>query len=110
MRVTQTRFAERAFQKIVLQRQLSDLGVQNFQIDRRGRRLAPAMIENARCAFQQLALPLPDLVDAHVELLHQIGERLLALESGHSHPRIKSEDRLFALNPGVLFRRVRFVM
>jgi hypothetical protein len=43
--------------KIVLQRQLSDLGMQNLQIDGRSRRLVADATENARRALQKLSLP-----------------------------------------------------
>ena len=110
LRVTHARFAERAFQKIVLQCQLSDLGMKPFQIHRSGFSARAARAKDAGRPVEQLCLPGGDLIGMHIEKLRQFGQRLVAFDGGHSHPRIKSEDRLFALNPGVLFRRVRFVM
>ena len=58
----QARFAERAGQKIVLQRQLSDLGMQRLHVDQR-RQISLRDIAKHTCrAFKQLVTPLLDLV------------------------------------------------
>ena len=85
----QTRFGERAFQKIVLQRQLSDLRMKSLQIDRRRPRIAFPAPENAGRAFEKLTLPLRDLVGVDFELLRQLGQRLLALDRGQRHLRLE---------------------
>jgi hypothetical protein len=60
----------RAFQKIILQRQLSDLGVQRLHIDNRlGCRIAAAGIKNVGSTALKLCLPRCDLVGVSVELL-----------------------------------------
>ena len=63
---------ERAFQKIILQRQLADLGVQCIQVDRRlhGRLLTAEHVGRSR---EPLVLPVGDLVGMHVMLLRQLG-------------------------------------
>jgi hypothetical protein len=38
---------------------------------------------------QKLDLPLGDLVDMNVELLSQLGQRLVASDSGHRHLRLE---------------------
>ena len=80
---------ERAFQKIILQRQLPDLGVQRLQIHWRRARLALLLTENARRSFEKLGFPLRDLIGVNVELLRQFGQRLLALQSRKGHFRLE---------------------
>ena len=63
--------------------------MKKLQIDDRSGRLAPAMVEDACGAIKKLSLPLRNLVDVHVELLRQLGQRLLALESGNGHFRLE---------------------
>ena len=58
------------FQKIVLQGQLPDLGVQRRQIHRLRRR---ATAEHVGCTFQQLPLPIVDLCGVELKLLAQLG-------------------------------------
>jgi hypothetical protein len=58
----QTRFAERAGQKIILQRKFSDLGMQGFHVDCRFRIRFRRGPEYARGAFKKLIPPLLDLV------------------------------------------------
>jgi hypothetical protein len=58
----QTRLAKRAGQKIVLQRQLSDLCMQGLHIDRRFRLGFLAVTEHLSRALEQLVTPLLDLV------------------------------------------------
>src|SRR5712671_505185 len=86
----QAGLAERAFQKIVLERQLADLGMKGFQIDGWrsgfGTSLSP---EYPGRPFKELRLPLGDLVGMDIELLRQIGQRLLAFDRGQSHFRLE---------------------
>ena len=97
----QSRFCERAFQKIILQRQLADLGVKRFQIDGGFFRLCLLLSENARRALQQLTPPRGDLVGVHIELLRQFGKSLLALDRANA---------TVALKAGECVRRLRFVI
>jgi len=77
-------FDERAFQKIILQRQLPDLGVQYLQVD--GRLIGPRLAaEHVGRLGQQLVLSVGDLVGVHVVLLRQLGQRLVASNGGHRH-------------------------
>jgi hypothetical protein len=66
----QTGFAEGSFQKIVLQRRLSDLGMQRLHVDSwlRGS-LAAGGTEHIGCPFLELCLPRCDLIGVDVELL-----------------------------------------
>src|ERR1700732_5215248 len=77
-------------QKIVLERQLADLGMKGFQIDGWrsgfGTSLSP---EYPGRPFEELRLPLGDLVGMDIELLRQIGQRLLAFDRGQSHFRLE---------------------
>ena len=57
--------------------------------------------ENTGRAFEKLTLPLRDLIGVDIELLRQLGQRLLALIAAKA---------TFALKAGVWFRRVRFVI
>jgi len=95
------RLAERAFQRLALQRPLSDLRMKRRQINRRRVGLGPAVSENTPRAFQKLVLPLRDLIRVDIELLRQFGQRLL--------PSIAARAT-FALKAGAWFRRVRFVI
>ena len=110
LRSSHAGLAERSFQKIVLQCQLSDLGMQRLQIHGRCFSTRRPGTEDAGGTLEQLPPPGRNLVGMHIEKLRQIGQRPVTLDGGQSHPRIKSEDRLFALNPGVWFRLVRFVI
>jgi hypothetical protein len=47
------------------------------------------MPENPGRAFKQLGFPLRDLVGVNVELLRQLGQRLLALQGGQGHLRLE---------------------
>ena len=78
----QTRLAERAGQKIVLQRQLPDLRMQGLHVDHRFRRGLRSFAEHPRRALKQLIAPLLDLVRMNVEILRQLDQRLLALDRG----------------------------
>jgi len=75
---------ERAFQKIVLQRQLPDLGVRRLQIRRRRTGLALLLPKNAGRLTENLGFPLRELIGMNIELLSQLGQRLLALQGGQS--------------------------
>ena len=55
------------------------------QVDGGFLRLVLVLSENARRAFQQLALPIGDLVGMDIELLRQFGQRFLALDRGQRH-------------------------
>ena len=86
----QARFAERYFQKIVLQRQLSDLGMQRLHID--GRRVGSdprRRPEHPGGPFLKLRLPLRDLVGMNVEVLRQLSNRALAPDGGQRHFRLE---------------------
>ena len=62
--------AERTGQKIVLQRQLSDLGMEHRQIHRRHLAVAATLrAKQPGCPVEKLRLPLGDLVGMNVELL-----------------------------------------
>src|SRR6516164_11802101 len=76
----QTGFAERSFQKIVLQRQLSNLGMERLHVDRwRRRSLATAATENIGCPVLELRFPRCDLIGMDVELPSQPSQRSKAL-------------------------------
>ena len=81
---------ERAGQKIILQRQLTDLGMQRLQI-----RFTLALLRNAgkyvRGPFQQLAVPLRDLIRMHIQLLRQRRKGLITLEGGNRHLRLERD-------------------
>jgi hypothetical protein len=75
--------AWRSGQKIVLQRQLSDLGMQHRQIHRRSLTVAATLrAKQPGCPVEKLCLPLRDLIGINVELLNQLGRRLLPLDGG----------------------------
>jgi uncharacterized protein YjiS (DUF1127 family) len=76
--------------KSVLQRQLSDLGVQRFQIDRGHRRIGARLRPKyPSCPFLKLSLPLRDLVGMDVKFLRQIRPRPVALEGRQCHLRLE---------------------
>ena len=61
--------------------------MQNLDVDRRrGLRLRA---EHRRRALHKLAAPLRDLVRMHVELLRQLGQRLVAPDGRYRHLRLK---------------------
>ena len=88
------RFAERTFQKIILQRQLSDLGMKRLQIHRHSLAARRTGAEHPRSALQQLHFPGRDLVRMNVKKLRQLGQRLLALEGGLQWMRFVDNQRL----------------
>src|SRR4051794_4230234 len=70
---------------------LSDLGMEHRQIHRRPLIVAATLrAKQPGCPVEQLRLPLGDLVGMNVELLCQLGQRLLALDGGQSHLRLES--------------------
>ena len=70
--------AERPGQKIIHQRQLADLGMQRLYVDRRLHRSSSHVrSKNTGGTFQKLRAPGRDLVRVNVELLRQLGQRLL---------------------------------
>ena len=73
-----------AFQKIILQCQLADLGVQHLQIDR-GLIRSQLAAEHIGRLGQQLVLPVGDLVGVYVMLLCQLGQRLVAPNGGQRY-------------------------
>src|SRR3546814_5728370 len=80
--------AERTGQKIVLQRQLPDLGVKLLHVHhrRRGARTAP---EHLGGTVEKLRPPSRDLVRMNVELLRQLRQRLLATDRRQGHLRLE---------------------
>ena len=96
----QPRFAERTGQKIVLQGQLADLGVQHLQIHRR-RCLSRSTAEQSGSSLKHLTLPRCDLVGVNVILLRQFGQRLSALMAASA---------TFALKAALCVRRALLVI
>src|SRR5450755_4415204 len=64
------RLAERSFQKIVLQCQLPDLGMQSLQVDSRFT-TSGSVIEHTGSALQKLRFPLRDLIRMNVKSLRK---------------------------------------
>ena len=85
-------WAKRTGQKIVDQRQLANLGVQRFHIDRFFNDAASFGSENPGSPFEKLAPPLRVLIGMNVKLLRQIRQRLFALTGASA---------TFALNAGL---------
>ena len=79
---------ERAGQKIDLQRLLPNLGVQFLQVRRRGLFLR-GRGKHPGSVFQQLRLPLRDLVGMNVEPFRKRGKGFIALEGGDRHLRLE---------------------
>src|SRR5438067_2101592 len=87
----QTGFGERSFQKIVLQRQSSNLGMQRLHVDGRElRRSVAAGTEYISSRALKLRLPRCDLIGVDVELLRKLGHRSIALDSGKRHLRLEA--------------------
>lgn len=100
----QSRLGERAFEKIVLQRQLPDLGVQRHEVHRGlGRCASRAAVEHISGALQQLAARLGDLVPMHVVLLRDLSDCLLAIDRLDRHLCLKGR-RVVAPGSSALFR------
>lgn len=104
IRIEDIRLAERAGQKIVLQRQLPDLRMKRLHVDQGGGslrlRLGP---EYAGGPVKELAAPLRDLVGVDIELLRQIGQRLLAHDGRQRDLRLESR----AVVPAHTSRHIR---
>jgi len=101
------RLAERAGQKIILQRQLADLCVKRFQvhwrlIDRHARRA-----EHIGRSLLQLPLPFCDLVRMNLKLLSQFCQRALARYRRQCHLRL--ERRRVRVPGSLRHRLVSFV-
>src|SRR4051812_10171941 len=65
--------------------------MEHRQIHRRPLTVAATFCsEYPGCPVEKLRLPLGDLVGMNVELLRQLGQRLLALDGGQSHLRLES--------------------
>src|SRR5271156_2423405 len=82
------RLAERSFQKIVLQCQLPDLGMQSLQVDSRFTTSGSA-IEHTGGALQKLRFPLRDLTRMNVKSLRKVRQRHLALQRRQRQFRLK---------------------
>src|SRR4029077_11678150 len=80
----QSRFDERSFYTIILQRQLPDLGVEDLEIwrVRRGLCRTAKHIDGPR---QQMLLPFRDLGGMHAKLCRQLRQRLIAFDRGEGH-------------------------
>ena len=59
-----------------------------LQIDQRRPALDSTMPENAGRPLEKLTLPLRDLIGVDIELLRQLGQRLLPLDRGQGHFRL----------------------
>src|SRR6185436_16492639 len=76
--------------KIVLQRQLSNLGMERLHVDgRRPRSVAAAATENIRCPALELRFPRCDLIGMDVELPSQLSQRSIALDGAKRHLRLE---------------------
>ena len=88
----QSRLAERAFQKIIGQGQLPDFCMESLDVHRGfgafGRGLAFGS-ESAGGPFKKLRLPRCDLIGVDIELLRQLGQRLLALDRRQDRFRLE---------------------
>ncbi len=76
-------------QKIVLQRQLSDLRMQSLYVDRRFRLRSWGLAKDPVGTLQKLIAPLLDLVRMHVETLRQLDQGLLTLDRGYRNFRLE---------------------
>ena len=71
-----------------MQRQLADLGVQLLEVHRRFG-AATVTAEDGTRALLQLRFPDRDLVRVDVELLRQLGQRLLSLDRRERRLRLE---------------------
>jgi len=85
----QTRLAERAGQKIALQRQLSDLGVPGLYTDIQLQLSLGSLSEHTSRPFEKLVTPLLHLVRMRVEFVRQFNQRLLALDRSNCRFRLE---------------------
>ncbi|MCW2283726.1 hypothetical protein M2320_001500 [Rhodoblastus acidophilus] len=97
----QARLAERAAQKIILQSQFTDLGVQRLQIDRRFGRSRPVLTEHAGGALQHWLL--------HVVIWLGCTSNCCANSASVLSPSMAAKAT-FALNAGECVRRLLFVI
>src|ERR1035437_2931818 len=80
----------RRFLGIVLQRQLSDLGMQRLHVDgRQSRSVARTETENIGSPALKLRFPRCDLIGVDVELLRKLSQRSIALDGGKRHLRLE---------------------
>jgi hypothetical protein len=80
--------------KIVLHRQLSDLGMERLHIDRRRIRSgARHSAEHPGSPFLKLRLPLRHLVGVNVEVLRQLSQRVLAPLSARSRASMRAKPQ-----------------
>ena len=80
---------KRAFQKIVLQRQRSDLDMQELQIQLGSGRRALFPAKYAHRAIDKLTPPLRYLIGVNVELLRKLSQCSIALDGSKRHPRLE---------------------
>jgi transposase len=81
----------RCFLGIVLQRQLSDLGMERLHVDGRLRGSAAATrTEHIGGSFLELRLPRCDLIGVHIELLCQLSQCSIALDGCKRHLGLES--------------------
>jgi len=95
-----TGFAERSGQKIVLQRQLPDFGVEFLHVDWR-RRVRLALAKKPGSSFEKLIPSGLDDIRMDIELCRQFGSVFSPFTAASA---------TFALNAGLWFRRGRLVM
>jgi hypothetical protein len=89
--ISKPALAWRTSQKIVFQRQRSDLGMEHRQVYRRPLTVTAALRSKYPSrTVGKLRLPLGDLIGVNVELLSQLGQRFLTLYSSQSHLRFES--------------------
>src|ERR1700738_1964372 len=75
--------------KIVLQRQLANLGMQRLHVDSRlPGSVAAAGTEHIGCPFLELRLPGCDLIGVDVELLRKLSQSSIALQGRKRHINI----------------------
>jgi hypothetical protein len=84
---------KRAFQKIVLQRQRSDLDMQELQIQLGSGRRALFPAKYAHRAIDKLTSPLRYLIGVNVELQPQFGQLPRAFDCGKGHFRFERPAR-----------------
>ena len=75
---------ERPFSRIMLQRELSNLGMHGLQINRRLRQRGFSAKDLGR-SLAELPFPLGNLIGMHLKPLRQFGQRLVAAHRGQRH-------------------------
>ena len=73
----------------MLERQLTELGVQRPHVNSRRGVLRLFGAEHVGSAIEQLARPRRDLIGVNIELLRQLDQRLVASDGSQSHLRLK---------------------